>query len=76
MSTETARLTKKYQATIPAGVRRALGLDAGSTIAFEVENGQVRLRKATPLDLQFANAVSETLSEWNSEADEEAYGDL
>ncbi len=76
MTTETAKLTKKYQATIPARVRRALGLHAGEVIAFDIEDDDVHLRKATPLDLEFAGALSDTLSEWSSELDDEAYRDL
>lgn len=76
VKTQTARLTKKYQATIPAAVRSALGLDAGELVAFDIEDGAVRLRKATPMDVEFAKAVEDTLGEWNSEADEEAYRDL
>jgi hypothetical protein len=34
------------------------------------------LRKARPLDLEFARALEDTLSEWSGEADEEAYRDL
>jgi len=76
MTTETARLTKKYQATIPSKVRRALKLRAGEVIAFDIEGGEVHVRKATPVDLEFAGALVETLSEWSSEADDEAYRDL
>ena len=76
MPGETARLTRKYQATIPAKVRKALDLHAGELVAFDVEGVEVRLRRATPLDLQFGKAVEGTLSEWSTEADEEAYRDL
>ena len=76
MATETARLTKKYQATIPARVRRALNLHAGEVVAFDIQGEEVHLRKATPVDLEFTGALSDTLSEWSSEADEEAYRDL
>jgi antitoxin PrlF len=76
MRTTTSKLTAKYQATIPAPVREVLNVEAGDTIAFDIENGQIRLRKARPLDLEFARALEDTLSEWTSEADEEAYRDL
>ena len=76
MTTETAKLTKKYQATIPAKVRKILDLRAGEVIAFDIEGEEVHLRKATPVDLEFAGALSKTLSEWSSDADEEAYRDL
>jgi len=33
-------------------------------------------REAEPLDLEFLSALEKTLSEWNSENDENAYSDL
>lgn len=73
----TSRLTTKYQATIPKAVRTVLGLKAGDTVRFEIAGNQVSLRKATLLDLQFAQALEGTLaSEWLSPHDEEAYADL
>lgn len=72
----TSKLTQKYQATIPAAVREKLELRAGDVIAFEIENDIVIVRKARPLDIAFAQAASDTLSEWASAEDEDAYGDL
>lgn len=76
--TSTSRLTSKHQATIPAPVRKALGLRAGDAVAFEIGAGNaVRLRKAGPLDMKFVRAVEDTLaSEWLSNADDTAYRDL
>ena len=71
-----SKLTKKYQATIPKPVRKILRLDSGDSIAFDIDGEIVRLRKALPLDLEFAKALEGTLSEWSGEADDEAYGDL
>lgn len=76
MTRATSRLTRKYQATIPAPVRRKLDLEAGDAILFEIEDDGIRLRKARPIDLEFARALESTLSEWSGEADEEAYRDL
>lgn len=76
MQTTTSKLTRKFQATIPAPVRDVLGLKAGDAIAFDIENGEIRLRKAGNLDLQWTGALEGTLSEWHSEEDEEAYRDL
>ena len=72
----TSKLTKKYQATIPVGVRRVLDLHQGDRVRFEIEDNRVTLHKARPIDLEYARALEQTLSEWNSEADEEAYGGL
>lgn len=74
--TSVSRLTSKFQATIPLPVRAALGIKQGDAVAFEVENGLVRLTRASPRDIAFAQAVEGTLSEWDSPADNEAYGGL
>ncbi len=76
MPTATSKLTKKYQATIPEPVRRLLHLDAGDVIAFDIEDGGVYVRKARPVDLAFVESLEDTLNEWASGADEEAYRDL
>jgi antitoxin PrlF len=70
-------LTSKYQATIPAEVRKILGLRAGDKIEFEVSaQGEVVIRRISEQDFAYLKAVSETLSEWDSLADEEAFRDL
>ena len=76
MQTATSKLTKKYQTTIPEPVRRLLHLEAGDAIAFDIENDDVHIRKARPVDSAFAQSLEATLNEWTSEADEEAYRDL
>ncbi|MGB1110184.1 MAG: AbrB/MazE/SpoVT family DNA-binding domain-containing protein [Gammaproteobacteria bacterium] len=76
METATSKLTKKYQATIPEPVRRRLHLGAGDSIAFDIQGDEVHLRKARSVDIAFAKSLEPTLSEWASEADEEAYRDL
>ena len=76
MRTATSKLTRKYQATIPKSVREALHLQAGDAIAFDFEGETIRVRKARWLDLEFAEALEGTLSEWSAEEDEEAYRDL
>ena len=35
-----SRLTRKYQTTVPSGVRLALGAHAGDTLAWNVREGQ------------------------------------
>jgi AbrB family looped-hinge helix DNA binding protein len=76
MATATSKITSKYQATIPEPVRKVLHLRAGDAIAFDIEDNQIRLRKARPIDLAFAEALQGTLNEWESAADEEAYREL
>lgn len=43
----SSRVTERGQATIPAEVRRLLGLGAHDRIVFEIEGDGVRLRRAT-----------------------------
>jgi antitoxin PrlF len=71
-----SRLTTKYQATIPRPVREHLGLGAGDSIAFVVEGDRVWVRRAEPLDREYARALSGTMDEWLSPADEDAFRDL
>jgi antitoxin PrlF len=76
MQTTTSKLTKKYQATVPETVRKKLELKAGDVIAFDIDDGAIKLRKARPVDIAFSSALIPTLSEWESKNDEEAYHDL
>jgi AbrB family looped-hinge helix DNA binding protein len=76
----TSKLTSKFQATFPTPVREALNLHAGDLVGFEVTGSgadvRVQVRRATPLDLAFAQALEGTLEEWSSPADEAAFKDL
>ena len=76
MKLSLSKLTSKYQATIPEPVRKILHLDAGDSLAFDIDEGQVQLRKANPIDVAFTQSIESTLEEWVSEADELAYHDL
>ena len=76
METSTSKLTKKYQATIPEPVRRRLHLEAGDSVAFDIDGESITLRKARPVDWAFTKGLEDSLSEWASEADDEAYRDL
>lgn len=72
-----AKLTSKFQATIPSEVRNLLHLKAHDQIAYEItDDNQVILRKATPFDLEYLQALQYTLSEWESQEDEQAYKNL
>ncbi len=73
---QTSRLTTKYQATVPTSVRKLLQLKAGDLVGFEIDGNEVRLRRATPLDVAFTQALEGTLAEWSSEQDDQAFKDL
>ena len=72
-----SKLTSKFQATIPQDIRSILKLKAGDQIIFEItRDKQVIVKKAMPTDLAYLRALESTLSEWNSENDDEDYNDL
>ena len=73
---QTSKLTTKFQTTVPTQVRKVLHLQAGDMVGFEIVGSDVKLKRATPLDLAFAQALESTLTEWGSQADDEAFKDL
>ena len=75
---DVSRLTSKHQATVPAGIRTALGLKAGDAIQWEVaEDGAARVRKAPPIDRAWMKLSEQSFAEdWLSPEDEEAWRDL
>ena len=66
-----SRITSKAQTTIPAAVRKALGLREGDLVTYRIEDGQAFLTRAEPVDDPFV-----TFSEWNSPEDTEGYANL
>ena len=72
----TSKLSSKAQVTLPRKVREAIGAKAGDTIAYEVEGNVVKLKRLEPFDAAFHAALSSTLDEWTTDADEEAFRDL
>ena len=71
-----SKLSAKGQVTIPLEIRRALGIEPGDLISYEIHGQSVKLSRIAPFDSAFHSAVSETLEEWNSPEDEEAFNDL
>ena len=72
----TSKVTSKGQVTIPKQVRERLKVSTGDTLAYEIRETEVVLRLATPFDLAWHSAISDTMSEWASKEDEEAFRDL
>ncbi|MDJ0898431.1 MAG: AbrB/MazE/SpoVT family DNA-binding domain-containing protein [Xenococcus sp. MO_188.B8] len=72
----TSKVTQKYQATIPQAVRKKLGIEKGDHVTFEIQEEGVLIKKLSPIDWEYLESVSDTLSERSSEADEEAYRNL
>ncbi len=71
-----SRLSAKGQVTIPKKVRDTLGLAPGDQVGYRLRGDKVVLFRIEPFDAAFHTAVGETLEEWASPEDEEAFGDL
>ena len=71
-----SKLSAKGQVTIPLEIRKALNIEPGDLVAYEIQGQYIKLRRITLFDSAFHSAVSETLEEWNSPDDEEAFNDL
>lgn len=73
----TSKITSKFQATIPQDIRKKLHIKAGDLILFEIlDNDTVVIKRAKQIDKEYLRALNNTLSEWKSQEDEEAYDDL
>ena len=72
----TSKLSAKGQVTIPKEVRDRLGVKAGDLVAYEVRDGVATVRRVEPFDVDFHAALSQTLGEWATPADDAAFRDL
>ena len=73
---QTSRLSSKGQLTLPKKIRQVIGIEPGDLVAYEVQNGMVRLKRVELFDAAFHVALSKTLDEWTSPEDEQAFRDL
>ena len=69
----TSKLTSKAQTTIPQPVRAALHLKDGDVLAYTIQGDKVVLTRVTNEGVEDPFA---TFSEWDSEADRQAYANL
>ncbi len=76
MASLTGKLSRKGRVTLPKEVREAIGVKPGDTIAYEICEDVVTLKRVEPLDVAFHGALSATVNEWMSQEDEEAFCDL
>ncbi len=57
--------------------KKEIGLDQGNKVSFEIlGKKEFILRKVHPFDYEYHHNLSNTLSEWNSKEDDEAFNDL
>ncbi len=73
MSAFFSKITSKSQTVIPREVREMLGLKPGDRVRYAMTSNGVVLEKATEFVEDDPFAV---FTEWASEADEKAYGNL
>ena len=71
-----SRVSSKGQVTLPKKVRDAIGVRPGDAVAYQVASGVVTIRRVAPLDIAFHAAVGQTLDEWASPEDDEAFDGL
>ena len=71
-----SKVTANCQATIPRDVREFLGVRRGDAVECPIEFGEVKVKRATASAPAYLNAVQNTLTDWDSEADDEAFSDL
>ena len=72
---DARKLTSKCQVTIPADVRRVLGLAAGDRVVFSTSGDTVTLHRAGDAD-DWSRAALAQMVEWDTPEDDEAFRDL
>ena len=60
---ECVLVTSRGQITLPAGVRKRLGIKAGGVVLLEERNGEVVLRPAAVLEIE--NYPDEDIANWD-----------
>ncbi|MCD6397997.1 MAG: type II toxin-antitoxin system PrlF family antitoxin [Spirochaetaceae bacterium] len=71
MEVITSKITSKGQVTVPKRVRESLGIKVGDSIAYEVNEDNVVIRRIPKIDVEWANSIENTLTEWVDELDDE-----
>ena len=62
---ESVLVTSRGQITLPAGVRKRLGIKAGGVVLLEERNGEVVLRPAAVLEIEHYS--NEDIANWDKE---------
>jgi antitoxin PrlF len=72
MNEQLTVVTRKGQVTIPADIRRALGIKEGDKVAFVVEDNQVKLARKGSVVEQTAGALQSDIPALPPNAEREA----
>ena len=73
---KAVKLTSKNQASVPKEVRDFLSVGPGESIVYSIEDDKVVVSKFKEVDREWLESIGDTLEEWNSESDEEAFEHL
>jgi antitoxin PrlF len=75
---KTYKITSNFRITIPENIRDLLNIKIGDLITFKITKKKtiVIKRAASFFDTAFLKNLEPSLSEWNSENDNEDYKDL
>ena len=72
MNEQLTVVTRKGQVTIPADIRRALGIKEGDKVAFVLENDQVKLTRKGSVVQQTAGVLKSTVPALSPQEEHEA----
>jgi antitoxin PrlF len=73
---EISKISAKGQTTIPSRIRKRAGLREGDTVTYEVRGDGLFLRKVEEQEDHYLKEISDSMDEWNSPEDMEAWNDL
>ena len=68
---KTSTISSKGHTTVPVAIRRSLDLHPRDAIAYEVDGNQVRIHKASKMDLEWTGPLERTLREWQDGEDDD-----
>jgi len=71
MEVITSKITSKGQVTVPKRVRESLGIKVGDSIAYEVNEDNAVIRRIPKINVEWANSIENTLTEWVDGLDDE-----
>ena len=71
-----SKVSSKGQIVLPKEVRATLHIKPGDFLEYEIKDNVVTLHRLEPFDHHFYSALSDTLTEWSSVSDDQAFNDL